>query len=324
MALFLWACVSLVWSPDIRTGVLYLMQCAAVMVVAALPWRRSFVLNVVSAAAVGAFVLNYVRPYAGGFGNPNFQAEFICLALPFCIANIRHSSPLALMGVVACLGVLAQSDSSTHWGALAGFLVLFMAYRRMWWTLAYFVAIGANIAAFWADDLWAWSSVHERVELWWNTIVMWLDSPMGYGVGSFNYEYYRFQEAHPWQDTLLKAPTVFAGAAHNEFLQVLATLGPLGVILACASILSLPRDGLSLSVAGVAISLAGFGFPFQSAAPLMLMALCFAISEPADYRILRRFAVFWRALGAGRGPVKQCAGSDQVRPVGSVPVPIDS
>ena len=259
-----------------RAGVFYLAQYAVILIVASIPWRRDFIIRTVCIAVLVAVALQAVRPYAGGFGNPNFQAEFLCLALPFCVVGIDRCIMVALPALVGAVALLATSDSATVYGALAGFTGLYLAFKRRFWILSILLTIAAYVALFWHRELFGWSSIRERLELWWNTGLMWLDAPwFGHGIGSFNYTYYKYQEGHPWAETLLKETTVYAGAAHNEPMQVLATLGLAGAALALLVLRRILKtaDPLVLSVAGVAMSLGMFGFPFQSAAPLTLIAL---------------------------------------------------
>lgn len=306
LALFIWACISLLWAPDVKAGLFYLAQYAVVLLVLFTPWRRDFIIHVVCWAVVLAVLINAYRPYAGGFGNPNFQAEFLCLALPFCVAGVFRGILVSGAAVAGAVTLLILSDSTTPLGALAGFVVLYMAFKRHWWLLGFTLAGAANVVVFWYKELFMWSSVRERLELWWNTAQMWLEAPVfGHGVGSFNFEYYRFQEAHPWADTLLGKSTVYAGAAHNEPLQVLATLGLVGAVLALIVALRILKtaDPLALSVAGVAISLGMFGFPLQNASTLALVAFggSFAIvsgvASPLDGLYRRCRAAFKHGKG---------------------------
>jgi hypothetical protein len=149
----------------------------------------------------------------------------------------------------------------------------------------FFAAIGGIgvigvLAYYTGDNLWF------RVAMWADTLVMWADAPFfGHGLGSFNYLYPDYMMASDVGADQFFNSQMWAVAAHNEYVQILAELGVVGFGLAGAFIwlvhgYSSKRSGIqtaalvSLVVAG---SLAFMEFPLQNAGTGALVAVGFAI-----------------------------------------------
>lgn len=147
------------------------------------------------------------------------------------------------------------------------------------------VAAGLSVYVLWGFRLQA--SVLHRLELAYNSLLMWLDHPlMGVGLGGFNHEYPLYQEAHSsmFDGRALHSVWVYAGAVHNEYLQVLVTFGLAGGLILAGllllAVMSIKLDWLGL---GALVSLAGLagvslvGFPFQNATTAIIGVVCLAL-----------------------------------------------
>ena len=267
-----WQALSLLWSPDPLQGAEQLLHFAVMAAVAVfvstVPRQEveKLLPHCAAAALLGAMIFNWKWPQLhGGFGNPNFLAEFVIIAIPltawdlFAPANppspIRYDL-LRVAALVWGLWHLVETESNLKFVAAAVWLAVWAYHmRRAWFVSLLLVLVPVNVAllmdwvsfkpcgAVGADIM---CSFQARLEVWANTAVMWSKFPIvGTGLGGFNYWYPLFQEAHrpllgDW--TVMMPVAQFAGAAHNEILQTLAELGLVG--LAVAAI------GLSIVFAG--------------------------------------------------------------------------
>src|SRR5690606_7421211 len=129
-------------------------------------------------------------------------------------------------------------------------------------------AIGGDIAL---DSLTA------RLEFWTNSSFVWLSSPLwGHGFGSFNFQYPRFDSVHlllfPSMGHTMGA-TNFAGAAHNEYLQVLCELGAIGLILSLRVVWRPWKPGPATVCLGLAMIESLIEFPLQNPATALLASI---------------------------------------------------
>lgn len=226
----------------------------------------SIVFFAASVMCAAGLVLSYVYPqYFAGFGNENFQTEFFILLLPFLFFGIRKSIIGALCALMffGAAYMVFFGPSHQRWLILAGLAFVGLTYLWLWgfrWASLIVAFSGLNVglyAGFLSRNFL--ESIYTRIELTANTLAMWLSAPFfGKGLGSFNVEYPNFQEAHfswfPWIGTAFdKDMMYYAGAAHNEYAQLLSDYGLAGFILACLFawfLVGKPRDRLDWAAYG--------------------------------------------------------------------------
>lgn len=262
MPLLFYAAISLLWSSDPGNGAYQILNALGLVAVfMAAPYLN--VRLIAKLGLLGAVILGTVSPeFYGGFGNENFITSFILIAMPL-------SGWASVFGAV----YLLQNGSVLEWGVLLA-VALYFAFKWRWWAgiallaLCFgFVVYGlTNVVPAPLESI-AWS-LGTRVELWANTFRLWLEAPLfGHGFGSFAYEYPRFMEWFPVKH--VDGITTYAGAAHNEYLQLLSELGIVGAILCVPLFLNIKHKA-PLFVAGV---LAFVDLPLQNAPTAVLVAL---------------------------------------------------
>jgi len=326
LALFGWALLSLTWSTDPRTGAFALVNALALFGVYFLARAYPRIIPaVVMWAVVGAVILSMLEPVStGGFGNPNFITEFFLLSAPFVLwwTCTRNSAKavwgLAVMVIIAAgLYVNPGKGEYAVFGAAALFAVVAIACQKKYIAADYIVGgflavalVGGGLFAYFFTD--ASHSLMARVEIGMNTLVLWWESPIwGQGLGSFGREYDRVREFHlgyidGW---VVRGAANYAGAAHNEYFQLLADTGIIGLGLLGAFAYFVIKDGrdseerlFCLAVLFVAAVLACIGFPMQNPYTAVLIAIAAGIASKSGPVLRMRsrtigVAVFLVAIG---------------------------
>lgn len=305
-----WASLSLLWSPDPLQGTEQIIRLLVIAVIAVFVSSSSvrnqelerILPHLVSASLLGAMLFYWKWPALhGGFGNPNFLAEFIIICIPFAAWKLgEHTLRYDLLRLTA-LGwglyhLFFVSPSNLKYLALALWLCLVAFHflkKGAWFTALLIVLVPVNIGFLTGkisfticpnegSDIAC--SLQARFEVWWNTAVLWWNFPwVGTGFGGFNYFYPLYQEAHlSWMPkwTVMMPVAQFAGAAHNEVLQTLAELGSIGLGVAVLCLVLALRgvryEGINrpalwtLIVAGVVSTI---NFPLHTP-PTALIAGC--------------------------------------------------
>jgi O-antigen ligase len=309
---FGYASLSLLWSYDWREGllslsVLFLLSCLFIAVRHLDRATLSTFIPIVATAAVlvsGALSV-YVPGIYGGTGNENFQAEFLVLLIPLCAVGFGQKQGVrefGFIGIAAALVQLALNGSDAKWASALGvatLLILHLAVTAKKRLAFAIIAVGAcAIWLKWNDAVGR--SILQRLELTHNTAMMWADHPFfGAGIGSFNYLYPKYQEAHYalFGSQTMWGATLYAGAAHNEYVQFLAIFGLLGFGLLCGFCFLLIWKHRSLDTLGhcglVAVAALGglslVGFPMQNASTAILGVVALGIVGQADRRARFRF-----------------------------------
>ena len=321
LAFVAYVALSLVWSADWREGVMTLQATGllGLLLIGASFLDRDRLARNVSLIACAASILSLwialTRPEVhGGLGNENFQAEFLVLLVPLCLIGF-----FAFEGVIgwvcagcaslAVLQALLLTPSDAKWAGVAGLLLFALKLGWKW-------CLGLSLAGFSAVYLLLdhvtrmQASVMHRAELVVGTFMMWWDRPFfGAGAGSFNYLYPMYQDAHArlFPGRALYNLTLYAGSAHNEFLQALAIFGVAGCFLGGFAVFTILRNRESDPVANLSlVSLAMFGglslvgFPLQnpSTAILGIFALGL-VAKPWQSAVAFDCKRFWHIVRKG-------------------------
>lgn len=281
LALLGWAALSMLWAPD--RSILSLTHALALFGIylfganTKTDWRHGIV---AAFAVIAGYQIYDWR--LGWYGNENWNAEFILLSLPIIAWWMREGwrgwvgLALLILGAV----VLLRSNSNLHWFIVMAWIWmgLLWLFTHKWWeaVAATVLAVGCGILLIEGTNLEV--SVFYRLEIWWNAGHAWAAAFLfGHGLGSFDYVYDTYREAHfVWGDASVMAnmPSRFAGAAHNLPVQIAVELGLIGLGLA-AFILWHLKVGISWAaiVLGIAGMLCLLGFPEQLPQTGLIIAL---------------------------------------------------
>jgi putative inorganic carbon (hco3(-)) transporter len=226
-----------------------------------------------------------MRVYAT-LGNPNFAGAYFAAKLPLALVVVRAAPgvvrPLAWAGVAVIGSALGATGSRGAWlGAAVGLGVMAVLRARRDHVLALAsvaVVVGAGVFVLLAPARPAFETVRGRLYIWSVAAPHALAHPLtGWGPGSFVVFY------PDWETERLRAGAGedarrFAAAqrhAHNDYLEMLVTLGPLGLAAWLAVIVAALRGlrgraatGEDICVAAGAgvcalLAVALVDFPFQ-------------------------------------------------------------
>jgi hypothetical protein len=275
LAFVAWAWVSLLWSPDPMWGAVWGLKITTLALLF-IGLRRIEVPDwVVPLGVLGTLGMLFVALY-GSFQNENFTTEYLLVALPFLLVR-RIYWPIAALVLTYLLWF---NESLLEWVAL-GAILLWGLWR--WNRLIALVGALAGVAGvlsyYTGDSLWF------RVDMWTDTLVMWTDAPLwGHGLGSFNYLYPWYETASPFGLEQFFNAQMWAVAAHNEYLQVLAELGTIGLALAGFFVWQVrslgERPPVATAALVIAAALAFFESPLQHPGTGALVVLGFAMLTP--------------------------------------------
>ena len=297
--------LGLLWSSDWREGfnalVLMLPFVVIFLVLSRADGWAERVPVLTGVSVVGAFALwHWLPEIEGGFGNPNFVAEFFLIALPLVMGGLTRKTGVvvrvflaAAVGIGVWFLVFDSTSKAKYFALIPVVAVAIYRLRGHTWGLAGVIAatIAGGLAA------WSWkgqaiaSSVLARAELVINTGALWLQSPMfGNGSGSFNHDYSKVQETHLsflTNYSVLGDITTFAGTAHNEVVQTLAEHGIVGLVAVGLLLVALlrhwlskkrePIDNWAMASLGMALWLSLIGFPLHNAHTGLLAVVAAAI-----------------------------------------------
>lgn len=278
-----WLCLTVLWSEDQRQSLHQLHKLLPLVVcfLAGRVYGEQPVMRAAGFCVAGVILFEFTIGWHGSFGNENFVTEFLVLMVPFLfVRSIAHIALLVAVGVY-----LLALPSRIEFVALYGALCAFVAMNYRPWLV---FLVGVPVMGLFIEPS-AWDIVRDsvlaRVELWWNTGVMALEHPLiGHGFGSFNYHYPRFGAEHL---TLFDRVEVqighHAGAAHNDFLQLVSEAGLIGLAFGgvCLWLIfsrAVPSRSFWAVVAGGSMCL--IGFPSQMPVTGALLAYCLGSLAP--------------------------------------------
>lgn len=276
-----YAALSLSWSLDWREGILSLNTLALLAGLFILLRHSDGWQWTVPWGAAACIVFSAMQPAEtfGGMRNENFQAEFLCLMIPLACMG-KRVIPCLTAGLAAYI-LIRLNLSDAKWMGLAGAFAVILLY--VGWK-ARLMAVAGATAALWLIWPKVELAVLRRLELAYDTLVMWLDYPVfGVGIGGFNYAYPLYQERHPdlIDGQTLTEINIYAGATHNEFVQALAVFGLAGFAMLCViGWMALRRTQNQYAFVAVAVmaGLASVNFPLQNPSTAILGVIALALS----------------------------------------------
>lgn len=338
---FLYAMLSLAWSPDPAGGTIFLILFLVLWIIFThvkdtdLTILGSYIAIGITAGAAAVMLIQafpvkvtglFWEEYSqfinggnthlvwGGFYNHNFMAELLLMTLPFmlAVAWLGRRTFYVWMTVSALIIWVMYFLFATNPGKLEFIVfpsVFFIGLVYWAWgksrVLAFFVVLLAfSLAAYVTNTYWdkhfefAGNSLKEsilpRVMLYWNTFHMWLDRPLlGFGAGGFNAAYPLFQQSFfdfspQLGYSALSSKFKTAGAAHNEYLQLLAEFGLVGMGLVVAMVVKLAKSLKKSSIntpvsiaAAVAVCIAIINsfieFPLQIGSTALIVVISLGI-----------------------------------------------
>ena len=225
------------------------------------------------------------------FINENFGTEWMLMALPLVLAlRPRIVACLVASAVLCYLAFLNQSKM--EFAILPIMAAAFFAFRRQW-SMAVICALLPLAGAAVIPRASLMESIGPRLEIWGAAIDMWRSYPAGVGLSSFDHLFPAYQ---PPDGSWLKL-TQYAGAVHNEYLQVLVELGPVGLGFAGVFVFLCLRHAKESPALYAVIAvglLALLGFPLQNAPTAMLAAVCLGIVAGRPEK----------SLGVEKGPLR--------------------
>ncbi|HWX25397.1 MAG TPA: O-antigen ligase family protein, partial [Vicinamibacteria bacterium] len=283
-------------------------------------------------------------PPAATFVNKNMAAQFVIMVLPVGLALALETPRLGALvfywGSALMGAYVFYTRTRSAWLALAAEALLLVLFRRHLGQstkgrglalvgslalLALLVHLGPlgfvrGPSAAYQDLVKPWLSsappagappaatilsVQERIAIWRNTLAMIRDAPLlGVGLGNHPVQYPRY--AHRVVVDPLFSPTLQLDYVHNDYLQVGAELGLVGLLLSLWFGIALVRTfrsseaaappgwtglglGLFVGIAGVLVD-ALFSFPFYRAVPplviMVAVGLAAGVGRPSERTLI--------------------------------------
>ena len=280
-----YAALSLLWSPDWRQGLMSfnILALLSFLFIALRQTSHDWLQWAVPWGAAVCIAVSAMQPDVtyGGMRNENFHAEFLCLLIPLALIGWRT---IPIMAAGLAIWILWLNLSDAKWMGLAGALGFGLLYL---WRRGYRapllcapVIAGAALWLIWPAVRLA---VLRRVELSYDTLLMWLDRPVfGIGIGGFDYLYPFYQERHPnlIDGNTINQVHIYAGATHNEYVQALAIFGMAGFAILCAIAWHCRKTQNTHAFVAVSVmaGLASVNFPMQNPSTAILGVIALALS----------------------------------------------
>lgn len=277
-------------------------------------------------AVIGLWAFLSGKPMTGTYVNKNHFAGLLSMVLPLAVAAAircwRDSTQqvgatvtdyrfFAWVGAILVLS-LALVLSGSRGGVMASFVALMLTLfvfvgpgrqrrRLLVGLVAGILVMGVVVGLLMGDDAMLRSylrGVSERPLQWADTLRLvpdfWL---LGSGVGTYNYAY-----------PAIKSPElgfVRFDHAHNDYLEILVTMGVIGLLLFMVSVVVVFSQVLRPAVLrrGLAHNALAFGAAWSVAAGLAHAAVDFNLQIPANFLIF--FLVLMLLASTARGRSRQ-------------------
>jgi tetratricopeptide (TPR) repeat protein/predicted secreted protein len=242
-------------------------------VIASAPWgikQRRIVLGVwvLSASVISLYVLGQYwgwsfgrvqiprmsRPF-GTFGNPLFFAAYLVTTIPvaWSLALTEAPPPKFLWWLCSLVMIIALYATKAR-GGWVGFgiaLILFIAvYLRRKGAARKTIALALTALAIiagvfvWSNRL-VWLRQTHRLLIWRDTAVMGLKNPFGVGIGGFHTNFPKY--ASEGLKEVLPQNQFIVNYAHNEYLEVFAETGIVGLSVFLWMLVLFWKEGLKAS-----------------------------------------------------------------------------
>lgn len=251
---------------------------------------------------------------AGGtFGSPIFLGGFVALVMPLAYYWHRRGGLHAVLGFLAFLIALGAGLASVSRGALVGGIIACIAYETMRGdiksALKTLATAGAMVITYAAiGNIYHSGADLGRLEIWKTAIIGWLHNPIfGSGPDTFSLLYRRYVPLKIVE--LYRASFYIQMSAHSDILQVLSTMGLVGLAAYAYFAWSVVRGAWDRRYSGPGIAvIAGLlsVFIFAKFDPVHLVVICIcAALAGAENRVFiptpattPEWAVQWRGAVA--------------------------
>jgi len=211
---------------------------------------------------VWVFRVPKISPPYATFGNPNFFAAYLVIALPLLFLFFKEKSVyLKFIGfagvIIFALDLYYAGSRGGILAAFAGIMVFLFAKYGKRIKFLKIILVSVFLCALAAGYLTRsfWFRQTTRLFIWRDTIRMALKNPFGVGPGAFaanfpDYASDKLKKVYPQKDYIVNF-------AHNEYLEIFSELGPPGLFLFLMIIVTFFRKSrnpyLLASAAGVLV-----------------------------------------------------------------------
>lgn len=240
---------SLLFAPNVSEGLYQILKIFLMMVfvfeATVVIEKKSLIKSMVALAIIlGAFgiwqhfTIEVVTLRAGTLSNKNLLSSALLLLLPFCVYSlfVYRWKIISLFAVIAVLFNIITLQSRAVWLALFVGLLVVLAVRKkliigICVLSVLFGSVYFLIPEETKDQVTGYRSLVNRFQIWSASLDMFKENPLGVGIGNWPTVIQKYGKGITPADGGLVSKELVYIRAHNEFVQNLTELGPLG--LAC-------------------------------------------------------------------------------------------
>ncbi len=198
--------------------------------------------------AIGDFYIPKQRPIFSTFGNPNFFSSYLVVSFPVFLGFFLQEKRKNTLLIYSLLSIAALMFTYSR-GGILGFLfsiILFLIFQKERIKILkekrfiILVVLVFLIFIYFTRNIWVKKT--ERLLIWKDTLVMALKNPLGVGLGAFHTSFPQYAS----NELLEKLPPTkfIVNYAHNEFLEVFAETGIIGLIIFLSIIWVFFKEGI--------------------------------------------------------------------------------